>query len=154
MVDEIAQSPAVSDAIAHQGMSFADEMAGEVRTRSRRIDDRLARAPRAAPADAPARHGRPGRRRPGLSRCVAAPAAPRYTGLVTRAIALALDALLINGIAALVGALIALALSALQAGSNSENVVAAISAVVYFLWWAALLRHVLEHDRPDARART
>ncbi len=48
MVDEIAQSPAVSDAIAHQSMSFADEMAGEVRTRTRRIDDRLARAARKA----------------------------------------------------------------------------------------------------------
>ena len=38
----------MSDAIAHQGMSFADEIAGEVRTRSRRIDDRLARAARRA----------------------------------------------------------------------------------------------------------
>jgi hypothetical protein len=48
MVDEIAQSPVVSDAIAHQSLSFADEMAGEVRTRSRRIDDRLASAARRA----------------------------------------------------------------------------------------------------------
>ena len=35
---------------------------------------------------------------------VAAPVAPRYTGLVTRAIALAIDAALINLVAFVVGA--------------------------------------------------
>jgi uncharacterized RDD family membrane protein YckC len=67
---------------------------------------------------------------------VAAPATPRYTGLVTRAIALALDGLLINGIAVLVGTVIALALSALHTGSDVQNVVTAISGVVYILWSA------------------
>jgi len=41
MVDEIARSPAVADAIQRQSLGFADEVAGGVRTRSRRIDDRL-----------------------------------------------------------------------------------------------------------------
>jgi hypothetical protein len=40
-VDEIAQSPAVTDAIGRQGVSFADQMAGVVRQRSRNADDRL-----------------------------------------------------------------------------------------------------------------
>jgi hypothetical protein len=38
LVDEVARSPAVTDAIAHQGAGFADQVAGEVRTRSRDAD--------------------------------------------------------------------------------------------------------------------
>ena len=41
VVDEIAQSPAVTEAISRQGVSFADQMAGVVRQRSRSADDRL-----------------------------------------------------------------------------------------------------------------
>jgi hypothetical protein len=41
MVDEIARSPAVAEAIQRQSVGFADEVAGGVRSRSRRIDDRL-----------------------------------------------------------------------------------------------------------------
>ncbi len=41
MVDEIARSPAVAEAIQRQSLGFADEVAGGVRTRSRKIDDRL-----------------------------------------------------------------------------------------------------------------
>ena len=136
MVEEIAQSPVVSDAITHQGLSFADEMAGEVRTRSRRIDDRLAHAARRA-LRGTLRAGRISRRRrPGLSRSLAAPATPLYTGLVTRAIALAIDGLLINGIAVLVGRVVALALSVLH-DRRTTAVLAAISGVVYLLWSAA-----------------
>ena len=137
MVDEIAQSPAVSDAIAHQSLSFADEMAGEVRTRSRRIDDRLARAARKAfgrRAEGPTSRAAPPL--PDAVHVVAAPAAPpRYTGLVTRAIALAIDAALINLVAFVVGAVIALCLSVLPVGGDTEKVVAAISGVVYLIWW-------------------
>ena len=68
---------------------------------------------------------------------VAAPVAPRYTGLVTRAIALAIDAAVINVVAAAVGFVIALCLSVLPAGSDTEDVVAAISAVVYVIWTGA-----------------
>jgi hypothetical protein len=46
VVEEIAQSPAVTDAIAHQGVGFADQVAGEVAERSRRADDRLESAAR------------------------------------------------------------------------------------------------------------
>ena len=46
VVDEIAQSPAVTDAIAHQGVGFADQVAEEVGERSRRADDRLERLAR------------------------------------------------------------------------------------------------------------
>jgi hypothetical protein len=43
LVDEIARSPAVTDAITHQGLGFADQVAGGVRTRSRDADAWLER---------------------------------------------------------------------------------------------------------------
>ena len=46
LVDEIAQSPAVTEAIAQQGLGFADEVADEVNQRTRQADaitERVAR---------------------------------------------------------------------------------------------------------------
>ncbi len=43
LIDEVAQSPAVTEAITSQGKGFADQVAGEVRKSSRRVDDRLER---------------------------------------------------------------------------------------------------------------
>jgi hypothetical protein len=43
LIDVIAQSPAVTDAITQQGAGFADQVAGEVRERSRSLDARLER---------------------------------------------------------------------------------------------------------------
>lgn len=43
LVEEIAQSPAVTAAIGQQGMGFANQMAGVVRQRSLSADDRLER---------------------------------------------------------------------------------------------------------------
>ncbi|HEY6781152.1 MAG TPA: hypothetical protein VI111_09365 [Thermoleophilaceae bacterium] len=41
LVDEIARSPSVTEAITHQGVGFVDEVAGGVRARSRKVDDRI-----------------------------------------------------------------------------------------------------------------
>ena len=41
LVDEVAASPAVTAAISHQGLGFADQVGNEVRARSRKADDRL-----------------------------------------------------------------------------------------------------------------
>lgn len=43
LVDEIADSPSVTAAISGQGLSFADQLGGELRSRSRRADARLER---------------------------------------------------------------------------------------------------------------
>lgn len=43
VVDEVARSPAVTDAIAHQGAGFAGQVAGELGERSRSADERLER---------------------------------------------------------------------------------------------------------------
>ncbi len=48
LVEEIAQSPAVTDAITRQSLGFADQVAGGVRTRSRDADAWLERATRRA----------------------------------------------------------------------------------------------------------
>lgn len=45
-VEQIARSPAVTEAIAHQGAGFADQVAGEVGERTRRADARLERTAR------------------------------------------------------------------------------------------------------------
>ncbi|HYH59119.1 MAG TPA: hypothetical protein VD790_07845 [Thermoleophilaceae bacterium] len=46
LVDAIAQSPAVTEAIARQSVGFADQVAGEVRAHARRADARLERRAR------------------------------------------------------------------------------------------------------------
>jgi hypothetical protein len=44
LIDEIAQSPAVTAAITQQGAGFADQVAGEIRRRTRDVDARLERS--------------------------------------------------------------------------------------------------------------
>jgi hypothetical protein len=46
LVDEVAVSPAVTDAITQQGVGFADQVAEDLRDRSRTVDARLERAAR------------------------------------------------------------------------------------------------------------
>ena len=46
LVEEIADSPAVTAAISQQGFGFADQVGGDVRNRSRRTDNWLEHAAR------------------------------------------------------------------------------------------------------------
>jgi hypothetical protein len=55
LVEEISESPAVTDAIGRQSIGFADQVAGGVRERSRRADDRLERVARRALRRSPRR---------------------------------------------------------------------------------------------------
>ena len=64
------------------------------------------------------------------------PEQPTYIGLVTRLIAFALDAAIINAIAFLVGATVALALSILPQSSDRNKVLVAIGGVAFVLWAA------------------
>jgi hypothetical protein len=63
MIDEIAQSPAVTAAISRQSVSFANQVAGGARDRSRTADARLerlaARLTRRAPRGEPRPSGQP-----------------------------------------------------------------------------------------------
>ena len=64
-------------------------------------------------------------------------AAPDYTGLVTRALAFGIDALIIDLVAAGVATIVVLALNLLQVPSKIDTALAAIGAVALILWAAA-----------------
>jgi hypothetical protein len=68
LVDEIASSPAVTEAITHQGVGFAEQVGAKARDRSREADARLQRLA-----------GRLGRRRHAST--PGAPAGPTVSGL-------------------------------------------------------------------------
>jgi uncharacterized RDD family membrane protein YckC len=59
---------------------------------------------------------------------------PAYQGLVTRTIAFAVDAAVINLVALAVGVAVGLALSILDLPSGVETALYAVGGVVYFLW--------------------
>jgi uncharacterized RDD family membrane protein YckC len=70
-------------------------------------------------------------------RVAARPATPDYTGLVTRAIAFGLDALIIDVAALGVAAIVALALNLHQVPSKIDTALTAIGAAAFILWAAA-----------------
>ena len=61
-------------------------------------------------------------------------AAPGYVGLVTRAIAFGLDAALINLVAIVTAAIVALTFSVLSLPHELEKVAVAVGGVLYVLW--------------------
>jgi uncharacterized RDD family membrane protein YckC len=63
-----------------------------------------------------------------------APVAPSYQGLVTRAIAFAIDAAVINVTAAAVGVVVGLALSILDLPSGVTTALYAVGGVAYVVW--------------------
>jgi uncharacterized RDD family membrane protein YckC len=67
---------------------------------------------------------------------VTAPRVPAYVGLVTRTIAFALDAAVINLVALGVGVAVGLAVSILDMPSGAEDALVALGGVAWFLWSA------------------
>jgi uncharacterized RDD family membrane protein YckC len=59
---------------------------------------------------------------------------PRYIGLVTRAIAFAVDAAIVNGIAAVTAAAAALILSLFPLSHNARTVIVAVGGALFFVW--------------------
>jgi uncharacterized RDD family membrane protein YckC len=62
------------------------------------------------------------------------PAPTPYVGIVTRAIAFAIDALVIDAVAIIVGAIVALVFSILPPAHIADGVAVAIGAVAFALW--------------------
>jgi uncharacterized RDD family membrane protein YckC len=60
--------------------------------------------------------------------------AQAYAGLVTRAVALAIDALIVDGSAALVGVVVGLGVSLLHLPHQVNAVLAAVMGVLWLLW--------------------
>lgn len=67
---------------------------------------------------------------PSLGRTVSSP----YAGLATRAIAFALDAAIVNGVAVTVAAVVSLTITVLHLPSGVKTAAVAIGAVVWILW--------------------
>jgi uncharacterized RDD family membrane protein YckC len=60
-----------------------------------------------------------------------------YAGLATRAVALAVDAVVINGIALFVGVVVGLGLSLFDIPSTGQHILVAVGAVMTLLWLMA-----------------
>jgi uncharacterized RDD family membrane protein YckC len=67
----------------------------------------------------------------------ASPTVASYAGLVTRAIAFALDAAIVNGCALVVGVVVALGLSVLHLPEEVDAIVAATAGLLWVLWSVA-----------------
>jgi uncharacterized RDD family membrane protein YckC len=65
---------------------------------------------------------------------VSEPPAPAYAGLVTRVIAFALDAAIINGTGLLVGVVVGLALSILDTPDRVDDVLIVIGGAAFLIW--------------------
>jgi uncharacterized RDD family membrane protein YckC len=65
------------------------------------------------------------------------PGRPRYAGLVTRAVAFAIDAAIVNGVAILVGVAVGLGVSILYLPEQAEDAIAAVMAVLWIIWSVA-----------------
>jgi uncharacterized RDD family membrane protein YckC len=90
--------------------------------------------PRVSPAHAQAEAIRRLRGDVAASNGSIAAAAGEYAGLVTRALALALDSLIVNGAAILVGVTVGLGISLLRLPEEVDVVLAAIGAGVWIIW--------------------
>src|SRR5438874_3778879 len=64
-------------------------------------------------------------------------AAGRYAGLVTRALALALDGAIVNGVAALVAVMVGLGVSLLHLPREVDAVIAAVMGAIWIVWTIA-----------------
>jgi len=90
---------------------------------------------RTAQAQAAATHGRRGKPlATALDVQPTASIAGPYAGLVTRTIAFALDAAIVNSVALLVGVTIGLGISILHLPNQVETILAAIMGVVWIFW--------------------
>ena len=105
----------------------------------RRARRRTASSARTSPHTSSPRHGRrpPPPQRVHVRTGTDDRTAADYTGLVTRAIAFAIDALIIDLAAITVVAIVALALSLFEIPSVIATALAAIGAVVFLVWTAA-----------------
>jgi uncharacterized RDD family membrane protein YckC len=62
---------------------------------------------------------------------------PRYVGLITRAIAWVIDAAIVNGVAALTGAAVVIALSLFSVTNTVRDALAAVGGVLFVIWAVA-----------------
>jgi uncharacterized RDD family membrane protein YckC len=120
LVERVAEAPEVRSAITAQGVGLLEDLRRGVRRFARRLDTELERGARTLLR----RQFRPGQ--------PTRADRPLYAGVVTRALALALDAAAVYGVLLLVSAVIALLISSLSAGEESANTV--VLALGFSAW--------------------
>jgi uncharacterized RDD family membrane protein YckC len=121
LVERIAQAPEVRSAIAAQGVGFLDDIRRELGRAARRLDGIAERIARALLR-------RPRRAEP-----------PPQAGVVSRALALGLDALILNGLFVLASAAIALFFSVVLNEDHASAPVIAIGASAWVIFGALYL---------------
>jgi uncharacterized RDD family membrane protein YckC len=114
LVERIAEAPEVRAAVTAQGVGLIEDLGRQLRRVARRLDDGLERVARAI------------FRRPRRAE------SPKQAGLVTRGLAVGIDAVILNGIFIVLSAVIALAAS-LIGGGNAE--LSTSEAALGFLGW-------------------
>jgi uncharacterized RDD family membrane protein YckC len=122
LVERVAEAPEVRSAITSQGVGLLEDMRRSLRRAARRLDDHLEASARRVFRFKP-RSGR-----------------PIYAGGVTRLLALALDAAILNGILIAVSAAVALIVNALSSGDqNAGAITIAFGAVAWIIASTAYL---------------
>jgi uncharacterized RDD family membrane protein YckC len=128
LVERVAEAPEVRSAITAQGVGLLEDLRRGVRRVARRLDTELERGARTLL--------RRSFRRDQLTRAKR----PIYAGVISRALAMALDAAAVYGALVLISAVIALLISSLSAGEESANkVVLALGFSAWSLIAAAYL---------------
>jgi uncharacterized RDD family membrane protein YckC len=122
LVERIAEAPEVRAAVTAQGAGLIEDLGRQLRRVARRLDDGLERVAR------------------GLFRRPRRTESPKQAGLVTRTLAVGLDAVILNGIFIVVSAVIVLAVS-LISGRNAELSTsgAALGFVGWMIAWSCYL---------------
>jgi uncharacterized RDD family membrane protein YckC len=122
LVERIAEAPEVRAAVTAQGVGLIEDLGRQLRRVARRLDDGLERVVRRI-------FGRPQRT-----------ASPKEAGFVTRGLAVALDAGILNGIFIVVSGVIALTASRIFGDSGHISTAGvALGAVGWIIAWTVYL---------------
>ncbi len=122
LVERIAEAPEVRAALTSQGVGLIEDLGRQLRRVARSLDDALERMARAL------------FRRPQRAE------SPKQAGLVTRALAVGLDAVILNGIFIVVSAVIALAVSLIGGGGGELSISeAALGFAGWMIAWGCYL---------------
>ncbi len=122
LVERIAEAPEVRAAVTAQGVGLIEDLGRQLRQVARRLDDGLERVARAI------------FRRPKRAE------SPKQAGLVTRILAVSLDAVILNGTFIVISGLIALAASLIDGGNGSLSTPeVALGVVGWIVAWGCYL---------------
>ncbi len=122
LVERIAEAPEVRAAVTAQGVGLIEDLGRQLRRVARQLDDGLERIARAI------------FRRPQRAQ------SPKQAGLVTRTLAVALDAVILNGIFIVLSGAIALAVSLINGGGGELSTPeAALGFLGWMIAWACYL---------------